>query len=52
VSKTHSQKVDISIVGAGIVGLAIANLLKDLPLSIAIVEAHAIPEWNQDESYN
>jgi len=34
---------DIVIVGAGMVGLALANLLSELPLSIAIVEAQEIP---------
>ncbi len=40
---------DIVIIGAGIVGLSIANLLAELPLSIAIVEAHEVPEWNSEE---
>ena len=42
-------RADIAIVGAGIVGLSIANLLKDLPLSIVLIEAHAIPDWNDEE---
>ncbi len=40
---------DIVIIGAGIVGLSIANLLAELPLSIAIVEAHEVAEWNSEE---
>ncbi len=43
------QNVDVTVVGAGIVGLAIANLLKDLPLSLAIIEAHNIPDWDADD---
>ena len=40
---------DIVIIGAGIVGLSIANLLAELPISIAIVEAHEVPEWNSEK---
>ena len=40
---------DIVIIGAGMVGLCIARLLSDLPLSIAIVEAHEIPDWDSED---
>ena len=40
---------DIVIIGAGIVGLCVANLLAELPLSIAIVEANEIPTWKSDD---
>lgn len=44
----HKQH-DIVIIGAGMVGLCVANLLAELPLSIAIVEAHEVPVWNADD---
>ena len=42
------KKYDIVIIGAGMVGLSLTKLLMDLPLSIAVVEAHEIPEWKPD----
>lgn len=39
-------KHDIVIIGAGMVGLTLTKLLSDLPLSIALVEAHDIPDWD------
>ena len=44
----HKQH-DIVIIGAGMVGLCVANLLAELPLSIAIVEAYEVPVWNADD---
>ncbi|MBT8141247.1 MAG: UbiH/UbiF/VisC/COQ6 family ubiquinone biosynthesis hydroxylase [Gammaproteobacteria bacterium] len=41
-------KHDVVIVGAGMVGLSLANSLADLPLSIALIETQAIPDLNQD----
>ncbi len=39
---------DIVIIGAGIVGLSVASLLTELPLSIAIVESHEVPSWSPE----
>jgi len=44
----HTQH-DIVIIGAGIVGLCVANLLSELPLSIAIVETHEISKWDAQD---
>jgi 2-octaprenylphenol hydroxylase len=39
---------DIVIIGAGMVGLTVAKLLSELPISIGIVETHNIPEWKSE----
>ena len=40
---------DIVIIGAGMVGLCVANLLAELPLSIAIVEAYEVHAWKAED---
>jgi len=43
------QKVDVAIIGGGIVGLTIANLLKTLPIKVALIEASEPTDWSAEK---
>ncbi|TWI02704.1 2-octaprenyl-3-methyl-6-methoxy-1,4-benzoquinol hydroxylase [Luteimonas cucumeris] len=44
----HRNRLDIAVVGGGVVGAACALALSKLGLEVALVEAHAPPPWRAD----
>jgi 2-octaprenyl-6-methoxyphenol hydroxylase len=51
VTDVAAQRFDIAIVGGGLVGASLAVALRDLPLRIALIEAHA-PDSSAQPSFD
>lgn len=45
---SRRNRLDIAVVGGGVVGAACALALSELGLEVALVEAHAPPSWQAD----